>query len=204
MKYAPIAFLAAAALLGGCSHDATAQNKQAVETPAPQLVAAQNGPANRPWYAERFEALGFHVFEEPTSIPDFKVQPRSGGESAGPADFKGKIILLNFWATWCPPCRQEMPSIEALHKALSGEAFTVFAVSVKESSNTVAAFLKQNPYTYPIYLDTSGEVSSNFASRGIPTTFVLDKDGKAIAAIIGSRSYSDPEVIRLFKELARR
>ena len=78
------------------------------------------------------------------------------------------------------------------------------AISVAEKPETVAGFLKENPYSYPIYLDESGSASAPFAGRGIPTTFVLDKQGRAIAGLVGARSYDGPEVLELFRELAKR
>lgn len=202
MKKAASVLLAAIVLLGACSRGAPAPTEPAAP-PSPGAISV-NASANRPWYADRFEALGFYVFDSPAEIPSFYVTPRSGGEAIGPESFRGSVTLLNFWATWCPPCRQEMPSLQALHESLSGEDFTIAAVSVREKPATVESFLKQNPYTFPIYLDPTGEASASFASRGIPTTFVLDKGGRAIAAIIGSRPYDEPEVIELFQELARR
>ena len=160
-------------------------------------------PADAPWYAARLEALGFYVFPAPEPLPLFSVRTLDGKE-AGVADLAGKVVLLNFWATWCPPCRAEMPSIEALWKATRDEAFTVMAISVNEPKATVTGFLKDNPYGYPMYLDETGEASAPFASRGIPTTFILDKQGRAIAGLVGSRSYDGPEVTGLIRELARK
>lgn len=211
MKHTWTVLLAAVLLLGGCSRvsrieDGSAARQAPTVTPtaAPTAAPAAAPAENLPWYKADFEALGFVVFPTPIDVPAFEVQPRAGGAPVGPADFKGKITLLNFWATWCPPCREEMPSIEILSKELKGEAFAVAAVSVKETPGTVDAFLKEYSYSFPIYLDPSGAASSNFVTRGIPTTFVLDKEGRAIAAIIGSRSYAEPEVIGLFRDLARR
>jgi len=170
------------------------------ETPAVMASAAAD---STPWYAEPMEALGFYVFPKPEPMPPFEVERLAGG-AAGLGDAAGKVVLLNFWATWCPPCRSEMPSIQRLHDGMAGLPFTVMAVSVAESASTVRAFLKTDPYTFPIYLDESGRASSPFVSRGIPTTFVLDKQGRAIAGIVGARSYDDPETLALFKSLAER
>lgn len=158
---------------------------------------------NKPWYSDRLEALGFYVFPAPEPIPPFSVKTLKGAE-ASTAALAGKVVLLNFWATWCPPCKMEMPSIQVLHDKMKGAAFEIMAISVSEKPATVTDFLKNNPYTYPMYLDEDGSASAPFASRGIPTTFILDKQGRAIAGIVGSRSYDGPEVLTLFKELAER
>ncbi|PKL08718.1 MAG: TlpA family protein disulfide reductase [Spirochaetae bacterium HGW-Spirochaetae-7] len=164
---------------------------------------AEASISNAPWYAERFEKLGFYVFPSPEPLPPVSVLSLKGVQTSV-ADKAGKVVLLNFWATWCPPCRTEMPSIQVLSDKLKGAAFEVMAISVAEKPGTVAGFLKENPYSYPMYLDESGAASAPFASRGIPTTFVLDKQGRAIAGLVGARSYDGPEVLALFRELAER
>ncbi|HSV56990.1 MAG TPA: TlpA disulfide reductase family protein [Magnetospirillaceae bacterium] len=200
MRLASIALLALTALLGGCSPS----GKAAPSAPGPEAAQGTPAVASRPWYADRFEALGFYVFPVPTDIPTFAVQPLAGGARIGPGDLRGRVTLLNFWATWCPPCREEMPSIENLHAALKGDAFAVVAVSVREDPRTVEDFLRQNPYTFPIYLDPAGDAAANYVTRGIPTTFILDKDARAIAAVVGARDFDSPEAVSLFRDLARR
>lgn len=185
----------------------------ACSRPAPEIAAASGSvPAgaqveasvsNKPWYADQLEKLGFYVFPAPEPIPPFGVKTLRGADTSL-ASVAGKVVLLNFWATWCPPCRTEMPSIQILNDKLEDSAFAVFAVSVAEKPATVTEFLKANPYSFPMYLDESGSASAPFAGQGIPTTFILDKQGRAIAGIVGARSYDGPEVVALFKELAER
>ena len=191
--------------LAGCSRE----KPEATIAETPVETAASAGPVveasatNAPWYAERLEELGFFVFPAPEPLPPFSVKTLAGAD-AGVGALAGKVVLLNFWATWCPPCRSEMPSIQALHEKMRGAAFEVMAISVAEKPAVVREFLSSNPYGFPMYLDESGDASAPFAGRGIPTTFVLDKQGRAIAAVIGARSYDGPEVVTLFKELAER
>ncbi|GAB1456504.1 MAG: TlpA disulfide reductase family protein [Spirochaetia bacterium] len=202
MKIRSIVVISALALvLAGCSRD----KPEIVSNPGvPQgerlLEAALTNGA---WYAEDLERLGFYVFPTPEPLPPFVVKNLSGQDVAL-ASLAGKVVLLNFWATWCPPCRTEMPSIQVLHTKLDGKAFEVMAVSVAEKPSTVKDFLKSNPYDFPMYLDEDGSVSAPFAGRGIPTTFLLDKQGRAIAGFIGARSYDGPEIIALFTELSER
>jgi thiol-disulfide isomerase/thioredoxin len=165
------------------------------------LLAAAEGAL---WYGARLEELGFYVFPKPEPLPPFGVQDLNA-KAVGVDKLAGKVVLLNFWATWCPPCRAEMPSIEILYKKTRDVAFDIMAVSVAEPKKTVTDFLKGNPqYTFPMYLDESGAASAPFAGRGIPTTFILDKQGRAIAGLVGSRMYDGPEVVSLFRELAER
>jgi thiol-disulfide isomerase/thioredoxin len=164
-----------------------------------QLFAA----AEKPWYVPRLENLGFYVFDPPFTFQDFRVTTMSGLTKAR-SSTKGKIVLLNFWATWCPPCRQEIPSIEKLGKEMKGTAFEIFAVSVGEDAATVKAFVAEQKMTFPVYLDPRNTLSRTYASQGIPTTYILDKKGAFIAGMIGAHDYSNPELVALLKELAEK
>lgn len=157
----------------------------------------------RAWYASGLEALGFSVFPRPVDVPDFTVQAL-GGKAAKLSDQRGKIVILNFWATWCPPCRAEMPAIEGLWKKNKDKAFTVMGLSVGEKAGAVADFIRKEGYSYPIYLDPSGDIGGQFGARSIPTTYVLDKSGKAIAGKVGGAAYDSPKAVALFAELAAR
>jgi len=162
---------------------------------------ALNAQTSRPAYASRLEALGFQVFKTPIAIKDFSLKPLGGGETRLSA-FKGKIVVLNFWATWCPPCKEEMPSIQTLWQKTKGKALELVAVSEGESPSTVSSFVKAKGYTYPFYVDEAGSLGTMFGVQGIPTTFIFDKNGLAIARVVGGRSYDTPELIALLSELA--
>ena len=159
--------------------------------------------ATKPWYVPRLEKLGFYVFDPPFVYQDFKVANLSGALRAR-TGAKGNVVLLNFWATWCPPCREEIPSIEALSKAMKGQKFEVFAVDVGENAATVNAFVSEQKITYPVYIDPKNILSRTYASQGIPTTYLLDKEGRFIAGMVGGYDYSNPEFIALLGELAKK
>jgi len=159
------------------------------------------GAAEKPWYASKLEELGFFVFDPPFQFQDFKVTDLKGG-SVLRTNTKGKVVLLNFWATWCPPCREEIPSIESLSKSMAGKKFEVFAVSVGEDPATVKSFVAEQKMTYPIYLDSRNLLSRTYASQGIPTTYLLDKNGKFIAGIVGSYKYDNAAFIAFLSELS--
>jgi len=156
--------------------------------------------APRPWYADSLEKLGFYVFPAPVDVGDFTVESAKGG-SMSLSKEKGKIVLLNFWATWCPPCRAEMPSIQALWDKRKDKDFAIIAVSVGEQKDTVDKFIADNKYSYPIYLDPTGRLGSAFNASSIPTTYIIGKDGKVIAGTQGGHEYDSPEVIAAFDEL---
>ena len=117
-------------------------------------------------------------------------------------DFQGKIVLLNFWTTWCPTCITEMPSMEKLHRKLSGKNFAMVAVNIKESASQVINFFKKNQLTFTALLDKTGEVTSEFGVGAIPTTFILDKSGRIIGRITGPREWDSQESVALFEQLA--
>jgi len=119
-------------------------------------------------------------------------------------DFRGKIVFLNFWATWCPDCVKEMPAMEKLHLKLKGKDFVMAAVNIKEPRARVQAFYKKHKLTFGGFLDSSGQVSSQMAVRAIPTTFILDRDGAVLAMATGSRLWDGKKSVALFEYLIDR
>lgn len=120
------------------------------------------------------------------------------------SDFKGKIVFLNFWTTWCPECRIEMPSMEKLYKRLNGQDFTMIAVNLQEPALRVKTFLKKYPLTFTILLDSKGEIGPQFGIRAVPTTFILDKNGGIIGKALGNRQWDSKESMALFEHLINR
>ena len=151
---------------------------------------------------EELAKLGFYVFPEPVPVPSFTVPGIHGG-SISTDDFAGTVTLLNFWATWCPPCRREMPAIERLHKQMEGYNFRIVAVSVSENKQTVQKFLESENYTFPIYLDERGAIGASLASQGIPTSYIIDATGAIIAGIVGAYDFDNEEIIRILREISQ-
>jgi peroxiredoxin len=100
---------------------------------------------------------------------------------------RGKVVLVNFWATWCPPCRKEMPDLDALYREFKDRGFVILAISDEEPAK-VAQFLKEKGYTYPILLDPGRKVNQQFRIEGIPKSFVYDRNGKLAAQSIDMRT----------------
>jgi peroxiredoxin len=167
-------------------------------SPAQEGQAAQADASPLPDLSK----LGFTLFPEPQELPEIRV-PALDGKTLDLADFRGSYVLLNFWATWCPPCRAEMPSMQKLYDHFKDSGFAVLAISVGEKTETVSEFLKKTPYAFPIGLDPQGELGSVFASRGIPTTYLVNSEGKAVGGIIGSREWYDQTTIEAFQALLK-
>ncbi len=119
------------------------------------------------------------------------------------SDYKGKIIMLNLWATWCPPCRAEMPSMQKLYNDFKNKDFIILAVSLGEDLNTVSKFLKNNRFTFPIFIDNKNEVARTYSTGSIPTTYIIDKEGNIIARFVGGIDWYSIDSIKLFDELLK-
>ena len=122
------------------------------------------------------------------------------------AQLKGRVVLVNFWATWCPPCRRGMPSMERLSQALKGEAFSVLAVDVGENGDTIDAFTSQFDAapTFPILLDTQSRVMQAWKVAGLPTTFLVDRQGRVVASAIGGREFDHSEMVEAIRGLLKK
>ena len=123
------------------------------------------------------------------------------GNNVSLADFKGKIVFLNFWTTWCPTCRIEMPSMEKLHQKLKNKDFAMVTINLQESASRVKGFFKGLKLSFTALLDTTGEVGASFGIRAIPTTYILDKTGRIIGQANGPREWDSKEAIALFENL---
>lgn len=138
----------------------------------------------------------------PVAAPDFTLEDMDE-ELHSLKDLRGKVILLNFWATWCPPCRREMPSMERVYQKLSGEDFTVIAINQMEDGDHVFAYIGQlevDP-TFMILFDKESKVSKSYRVNGLPTTYLIDKQGKIRYRAIGGREFDHPEVEKQIRQL---
>ena len=136
--------------------------------------------------------------------PNFSL-PDLDGQMVGLADYRGKVVLLNIWATWCPPCVEEMPSMEKLYQEMKGEGFEILAVSIDESgTQDVLPFMKKHKLSFPALIDSKGTLKDLYQTTGVPESFIIDKDGILVEKIIGPRDWAVPEAIGFFRNLIRR
>jgi peroxiredoxin len=135
------------------------------------------------------------------SAPDFVSENLHGGNT-GLADYKGKIVLLNFWATWCMPCRAEMPGMETLWQKYKEQGLVIAAVSVDEGSRgRIETFSKLLDLSFPILLDPESEVSDLYKVSNMPTSFLIDRNGKIISRIVGTEEWASPEAVQLVEDI---
>lgn len=109
--------------------------------------------------------------------PDFSL-PALSGETIRLDDLKGQVVLVNLWATWCPPCKAEMPVMDTFYKTHQAAGFTTLMVNMQENGATVGDFIKAKGFSFPVLLDSQGELMKLYGVRGLPATFILDRSGQ--------------------------
>lgn len=130
--------------------------------------------------------------------------PTPDGKSLRLADYKGKVVFLNFWATWCPPCKEEMPSMERLYQRFKDQGFVVLAISIDaEGAQVVTPFVKEHKLTYPIGLDPKMELALKYEVRGLPTSFLVNKKGNLAALAVGPRQWDSEAAHALIEFLLK-
>ncbi|WP_026842177.1 TlpA disulfide reductase family protein [Citrifermentans bremense] len=133
--------------------------------------------------------------QEGAAAPDFTLSDLSG-KQVQLSSLKGKVVLVNFWATWCPPCREEIPSMVKLNQIMQGKNFQMLAISIDEGGKqAVQEFFRQNGVALPALLDTDGSVSRRYGTTGVPETFIVDGKGMIRKKVIGGVEWSSPEVV---------
>jgi len=135
--------------------------------------------------------------------PDFQLEDTKGNK-VSLSDLRGKIVLVNFWATWCPPCIEEMPSMERLNEVIAGDDFVMLAINTEEKGRSVVpAFLEKTPYTFPILYDDKGVVQKRYGVFKFPESFIIRKDGTVAEKIIGPLDWSSRKTITYLKGLIK-
>jgi len=129
------------------------------------------------------------------------VLPDLSGKVVRMDDLRGKVVLLNLWATWCPPCIEEMPTLEALSKKMTGRDFVLLAISEDEHSEDVAPWIEQRGLTFPVLLDARGQVGADLGITGYPETFIVDRTGRIVHHHIGYRDWAEPGIVAALERL---
>lgn len=151
----------------------------------------------------------FAVLVTWTRQPNRKVLPAQDfllpdlqGQAVRLSQLKGKVVMLNIWTTWCPPCRKEMPTMEALYRRLRDADFVMLAVSQDvDGHKTVLPYVREGGYTFPVLLDVRGEVGRRYGVTGYPETFIIDRQGHIVYHHIGYNDWSQPTVEQALRRL---
>ncbi len=140
--------------------------------------------------------------EHPGPAPRFSsITPE--GKKIAIDNFKGKLVVLNFWATWCPPCRLEMPSMERLYQEFKGQGLEVVAINFMEHEKPITSFLTENGFTFPVLMDKKGEIAREYGVHGLPVTYLIGRNGNLLARSMGYKDWYKPETRELISSLLK-
>jgi len=123
------------------------------------------------------------------------------GGSVDLEDLRGRVVVLDFWATWCPPCREEMPSMERLHQEFKDQGLAVLAVNIQESPKQVVRFMKDFRLSFPALLDSDMKVTGLYQVRGLPSTYLVDRNGRVVGQAVGARDWTSPAARALVRSV---
>jgi peroxiredoxin len=142
------------------------------------------------------------ALERGSAAPGFELPDLEGTGRLRLADLRGRVVLLNFWATWCKPCEDEMPAMERLYRELRGPEFELVAISVDTDSQAVARFRERLGLSFPILLDPRSEVSRAYQTTGYPESFLIDRAGNlASQRFVGPRAWDDPDYVAVVRRV---
>jgi peroxiredoxin len=134
------------------------------------------------------------------AAPDFNL-PNIDGQQVSLQQYRGKVVFLNFWATWCIPCREEMPALERLHQTYHTRDLAIISIDLKESADQVKTFFQKHSLSFPALLDQNGSVFRDYLVAGMPTTYLINRDGTLLARGVGGRDWARAEALQLIQEL---
>jgi thiol-disulfide isomerase/thioredoxin len=148
-----------------------------------------------------FEAMGMAKVP-PKAAPDFTLST-TDGQQVSLQQYRGKVVFLNFWATWCIPCREEMPALERLYQTYQAEDLAILSIDLKESADQVKVFFQKHSLSFPALLDQDGSVFRDYLVAGMPTTYLIGRDGTLLARGVGGRDWTRAEALQLIQELIK-
>jgi peroxiredoxin len=134
-------------------------------------------------------------------MPDFTL-PDLQGDQVQLSALRGKVVFINVWATWCPPCVEEMPTMQRLYDRLHTRGLEVLAISIDTlGAQVVGPFMQRHQLTFPALLDPTGSIERLYRTGGVPESFIVDKAGLLVEKVVGPRDWSNPQVMAMFERL---
>ena len=154
----------------------------------------------QPAITDLLGALNLSHYPSGMRPPAFKSRT-AAGQTVALADLRGRVVLLTFWTTWCAECRPEMPLFESLHRDFAVQGLTVLGVNVREGTGAVEQYAQELGLTFPLVLDQQGRITTAYGVIGLPTTFLIGRDGRAVALATGPREWGSPPARALIQAL---
>ena len=139
--------------------------------------------------AELLQKLNLTAYSRGTTPPEFNGRMTDGRE-VSLASLQGKVVVLNFWATWCQECRSEMPAFEQLHREFSVHGLAVIGINAREETTTIRNYAKEFGLTFPVIVDPKGTINAAYGVIGLPTTFLIGRNGRPVALAVGPREWA--------------
>ena len=164
------------------------------------VVVLGSSAASQPTLTGLLGKLNLSGYPPNMRPPEFTGQTLEG-KTVSLAALRGKVVLLNFWASWCLECRPEMPLFERLHRDFASRGLTVLGINVREGAGAIQRYAKELGLTFPLVLDPKGEINVAYGVIGLPTTFLIGRDGRAVALAIGPREWGGEQARALIRAL---
>ena len=148
------------------------------------------------------QSRSIYELEKKPLAPDFSLQDVDG-KTHKLSDYRGKVVMINFWATWCPPCRFELPSMQRAYEKLKEQGVEFLAVNLGEDADTIFTFTADYPVTFPLLMDIDSSVSDKYPVVGLPTTYFVAPNGRLVSRAIGSREWDEKEMLEKILDLKK-
>lgn len=147
-------------------------------------------------------AVGFKQYNKPWPAADFQLTDQFGATHSL-VGYEGKVVVLNFWASWCRPCVSEMPSLQRTWEELKSDNVQVIGIAVSEDEDAIRRFLRKQKIEFPLLADADSSVTGDWRVPGLPTTFIVNKQGLVVARVVGPYEWDSPESLQYLKTLLR-
>jgi peroxiredoxin len=164
------------------------------------MTALNLSAAERPSLLELLKALNLSAYPSVMHPPEFSGFT-ADGQRVSLVSLSGRVVILNFWATWCLECRPEMPAFEGLHREFSVQGLAIVGINAREGRTTIREYAKELRLTFPLILDSKGTINAAYGVIGLPTTFLIGRDGRPVALAIGPREWSGKPARALIQAL---
>jgi len=164
------------------------------------LVAWTAASADQPAVTALVKRLDLVAYRSGTTPPPF-TGPTLDARHLSLAELRGQVVIITFWASWCVECRPELPVLESLHRQLGPRGLAVVGINAREDTRTVQRYATELGLTFPLVLDPTGKNNRLYGVIGIPTTFVVGRDGRAVAFVVGARDWGSPSARALIDAL---